>query len=88
MTARAVVDLVVPDLGLGERPVFLSVWLVDGGSEVTEGDRLVELVSDGVTIDLSAPASGVLIKTLVAEDEQVMAGQTLARIRQERANTA
>ncbi len=49
-------NLVLPDLGLGEQPVTVSLWLVELGAEVTEGDRLVELASDSVTIDL--PGAG------------------------------
>ena len=39
------VPIVVPDLGLGETPVVLSLWLVPQGSNVLEGDRVVELAT-------------------------------------------
>ena len=73
-------NLVLPDLGLGDRPVTLSLWLVDVGSVVAEGDRVVELAADSVTVDLPAPVSGVLIEALAAEDETVAIGQVLAVI--------
>lgn len=72
--------LVLPDLGLGDRPIVISCWLVDAGSQVTEGDRLVEVLADGVTVDLPAPASGVLVDIAVAEDDRIEVGQQLARI--------
>lgn len=74
------VDVVVPELGLGGRPVRLSLWLVELGHEVSAGDRLVELVADGVTIDLPAPASGRLAETLVDEDEAVEPSMVIARL--------
>ncbi len=76
-------DLVVPELGLGGRPVTVSLWLVELGAEVTEGDRIVELAADSVTVDLPAPTSGTLIETLVGEDDQVQSGQVLGVIETE-----
>ena len=72
--------LVMPDLGMGEQQVLTSLWLVEVGGEVSEGDRLLEVVCGVVTVDLPAPASGVLIEQLVGEEEPVAAGQLLATI--------
>jgi pyruvate/2-oxoglutarate dehydrogenase complex dihydrolipoamide acyltransferase (E2) component len=71
-------ELVLPDLGLGDAPVLVSVWLVEVGAEVTEGDRLLEVVAGAVTIDLPSPASGTLTEILVDEDQQLLVGQALA----------
>lgn len=79
MTARRC-ELVLPDLGMGEVPVVASLWLVEPGSQVTEGDRLLEVVAGSVTVDLPAPASGVLTETLVSEDEPLDIGQVLGVI--------
>jgi 2-oxoglutarate dehydrogenase E2 component (dihydrolipoamide succinyltransferase) len=68
-------ELILPDLGVDE--VAVSLWLVESGTEVVQGDRLIEVVADGVTVDLPAPASGVLIETLVAEDDPLAIGQVL-----------
>ncbi|HEX7447150.1 MAG TPA: lipoyl domain-containing protein [Pirellulales bacterium] len=72
--------LTLPELGVGDRPVVVSVWLVEVGGEVTEGDRLLEVLAGEVTIDLPSPASGVLIETLVEEEEPLIVGQPLALI--------
>lgn len=72
------IPIVVPELGLDG--LVLSLWLVEQGTEVAEGDRVVELLADGVTVDLSAPASGVLVETLASEDDPVAVGQTLGVI--------
>lgn len=73
-------NLVLPDLGLEDQPLTISLWLVEIGAEVAAGDRLVELAADSVTIDLPSPASGVLVETLAVEDEEVQIGQILAVI--------
>ena len=71
-------QLILPDLGLGDVPVTASVWLVEQGKHVTEGDRLLEVLADGVTVDLPSPVTGLLVKLLVSEDEQLTVGQPLA----------
>ena len=73
-------ELVMPELGLDEGRVTISLWLVEVGDAVTEGDRVVELLSDSVTVDLPAPASGVLCEMLVTEDDAVRTGQVLCVI--------
>lgn len=72
--------LVLPDLGAGPMPVTVSLWLVDVGQEVCEGDRLLEVVFGSVCVDLPAPASGVLVEALVGEDEMLHVGQVLGII--------
>ena len=71
-------QLILPDLGLGDVPVTASLWLVEQGKRVTEGDRLLEVLADGVTVDLPAPVTGVLVHVLVSEDERLTVGQPLA----------
>jgi len=68
---------VVPEFGL-DVPLVVAVWLVPEGAAVAEGDRVVQLVAGGVTIDLEAPVTGRLVACLVEEDEAVAAGATLA----------
>jgi pyruvate/2-oxoglutarate dehydrogenase complex dihydrolipoamide acyltransferase (E2) component len=72
-------ELRLPDLG-SPGPARLSLWLVEDGSEVTQGDRLVEVLVGNATVDLPAPASGVLRQTLGGEDEPVVTGQVLGII--------
>lgn len=71
------VSLVVPDLGMGGARMTVSVWLVRRGAEVTEGDRLVEILVGAATVDLPAPTSGRLARKLVEEDDEVRVGEVL-----------
>lgn len=70
--------LILPDLGLRDATVVASGWLVAQGSSVVEGDRLLEVLAGSVTVDLPAPATGILSEQLVSEDDELHVGQILA----------
>ena len=70
--------LILPDLGLPGVTVVASGWLVEAGSSVVAGDRLLEVLAGSVTVDLAAPASGILSELLVSEDDELHVGQVLA----------
>jgi 2-oxoglutarate dehydrogenase E2 component (dihydrolipoamide succinyltransferase) len=72
---------VLPELGMGETPVLASVWLVELGASVAEGERLLEVVAGSATIDLPSPVAGTLVELLVDEDDRLSVGQRLAVIR-------
>ena len=73
-------ELSLPDLGIDDQPISASLWLVKQGTKVTEGEPLLEVLCGGVTVDLPAPAQGLLVEKLVAEDEVLQVGQILAVI--------
>lgn len=70
----------LPELGLGDTPLVASLWLVRRGSEVTAGDRVLEVLAGDVTVDLSSPASGILREVLVADEQPITVDQPLAII--------
>ena len=70
--------LLVPELGPLEAPLTVSLWLLPPGTRVAAGDRVVELVAGGVTIDLQSPVSGRLVAQLVDEDEPITPGMVVA----------
>lgn len=74
------VPIVVPDLGIRDVPVVVSLWLVARGERVEAGDRVVELLADGVTVDLEAPVAGRLVRLRVEEDDPVAAGDVIGEI--------
>lgn len=67
----------VPEFGL-DVPLAVAVWLVSEGAAVTAGDRVVQLVAGGITIDLEAPVTGRLVSCLVEEDDPVAVGAAVA----------
>ena len=68
----------LPELGLGSEPITSGLWLVGRRAWVAEGDSLLEIVAPGVVVDLPSPASGVVQRRLVGEDEPLTQGQALA----------
>lgn len=72
------VPLVVPEVGIADVDLSVSLWLVPRAAAVLAGDRVVELVAGGVTIDLEAPVNGRLVARLADEDEPVAPGRVLA----------
>lgn len=75
--------ILLPDLGLGDAPVKLSLWLTPRHALVVEGDRVVELVAGEVTVDLPAPATGRLVEQLAGEEDTLEVGQQLGTIQEE-----
>jgi pyruvate/2-oxoglutarate dehydrogenase complex dihydrolipoamide acyltransferase (E2) component len=73
-------ELRLPDLGFRGQTARLSVWLVEDGSEVSAGDRLVEILVGSATVDLPAPASGIWRQSPLGEDEPIATGQLLGTI--------
>ena len=70
--------LAVPECGVLGLPLRVSLWLVPEGAEVLEGDRVVELLAGGATIDLESPVGGRLLTYLADEDDVVMPGMVVA----------
>jgi pyruvate/2-oxoglutarate dehydrogenase complex dihydrolipoamide acyltransferase (E2) component len=68
-------EVILPDLGA--EPVLLSVWFVDTGEHVFEGDRLVEVLVGGATFDVPAPATGWLVEKRALTDDSIHPGQVL-----------
>ncbi len=66
--------IVLPDLGAA---AILSVWFVNSGDAVYCGDRLVEILLDGATFDVTSPLTGTFAEKLAWPDERLAPGQTL-----------
>jgi pyruvate/2-oxoglutarate dehydrogenase complex dihydrolipoamide acyltransferase (E2) component len=72
--------LTLPDLGLDDQPITVSMWLIKEGRRVSEGEPVLEVLCGGVTVDLPVPGDGILAKKLVADGDLLTAGQPLAVI--------
>ena len=70
--------VVVPDLGFDGRPVVVGQWLAGVGDEVVAGDRIAELICDGVLFYAEAAGGGRLSRTMRAVGDVVRAGDELA----------
>jgi 2-oxoglutarate dehydrogenase E2 component (dihydrolipoamide succinyltransferase) len=67
----------LPDLGAGDEELRVSCWLVDLGDAVDAGDRIVEILLDGVTFDVTAEQSGTVTRIERALDSVVRPGDVL-----------
>ena len=72
--------LTLPDFGLGDQPIVLTLWLVKRGSRVAEGEPLVEVPAGAATVDLPSPADGVLAEKSASAGDVLAVGQQLAMI--------
>src|SRR5258708_2168568 len=70
---RMSTPILLPDLGIS--PVILSIWYADVGDPVLEGERVVEVLGNGVTFDVIAPASGKLSEKRAFPRETLAPGQ-------------
>ena len=73
--------IAVPELG-SDRATF-SLWHVQVGDRVTEGDRVAELLIPGAVFDVSAPASGVLAERTAKPNDPLTTGQVLGAIEED-----
>ena len=58
-------------------------WLKSVGETVTEHEPLIEIETDKVTVEVAAPASGVLREIVKAEQEEIAPGEVLGRLETE-----
>jgi len=73
--------IILPDLGV--RAAVLSVWFVNPGDRVYAGDRLVEILAEGATFDVSSPVTGRLAEKLALPDDPLHTGQILGTVEEE-----
>jgi 2-oxoglutarate dehydrogenase E2 component (dihydrolipoamide succinyltransferase) len=74
------IDIVVPSLGESITEATVASWRKKPGEAVAADEALLELETDKATLEVPAPASGVLSEILVQEGEDVAVGAVLGRI--------
>ena len=72
--------IIVPTLGESIVAATVSKWFKQIGEAVMRDEPLVELETDKVTVEVSAPAAGTLESITVAEGAEVEVGSTLGAI--------
>ena len=74
------VDVTVPSLGESINEVQVSAWLKQPGEAVALDEPLIELESDKATVEVPAPAAGVVVEIVAAVGAVLKVGDVLARI--------
>ncbi|MBX3139270.1 MAG: 2-oxoglutarate dehydrogenase complex dihydrolipoyllysine-residue succinyltransferase [Trueperaceae bacterium] len=73
-------DVKVPAAGESISEVYIGTWLKKPGDEVAADEAIVELETDKATLEVPAPAAGVLLEVLKKEGEAAGIGEVIARI--------
>jgi pyruvate dehydrogenase E2 component (dihydrolipoamide acetyltransferase) len=71
-------NLIMPALELAQETGKIIHWLKRPGDPVQKGEPIVEIETDKVTVELEAPASGVLRDVTAREGDVVPVGRTIA----------
>src|SRR5579862_935485 len=75
-------DIRVPTLGESVTEATIGKWFKQPGDAVAVDEPLVELETDKVTIEVPAPAAGVLSEIAAKDGETVAVGALLGQINQ------
>ena len=73
-------EIRVPTLGESVTEATVGQWYKQAGDAVTADEPLVELETDKVTVEVPAPASGVLSEIVVKAGDTVAVGSVLGAI--------
>src|SRR5579875_3906662 len=73
-------DILTPTLGESVTEATVARWAKKPGDKVKKDEVLVELETDKVSLEVSAPADGVLQDVAAGEGDTVTPGQVLGRV--------
>ncbi|HEY3070415.1 MAG TPA: biotin/lipoyl-containing protein, partial [Gaiellaceae bacterium] len=73
-------QVTLPRLGQGMESGTIVRWLKSEGDQVEKGEPLYELDTEKVTQEVEADASGILLKILAQEGEEIEVGKAIAVI--------
>ena len=65
------IDIILPAAQLEGTKATLSKWLVSIGEEIKEGDPIIELETDKVSMEICAPNAGTLSTIIFGEGEEI-----------------
>jgi pyruvate dehydrogenase E2 component (dihydrolipoamide acetyltransferase) len=73
-------DVIMPALGMAQETGTLIQWLKSAGDSVVKGEPLMEVETDKATVEIEAPASGILSSVIAQPGDVVPVGQRIAVI--------
>jgi pyruvate dehydrogenase E2 component (dihydrolipoamide acetyltransferase) len=73
-------EVIMPALGVAQEKGTLVNWLKAEGDSVVKGEPLMEVETDKATVEIEAPASGILAHLSAAPGDEVPVGQRIALI--------
>ncbi len=76
------VKVIMPQAGQDLETGTVRHWLKAEGDRVTKGESIVEVETEKISIDVEAPASGVVLRIVVPDDTEAPILSTIAIIGQ------
>jgi pyruvate dehydrogenase E2 component (dihydrolipoamide acetyltransferase) len=76
------VKVVMPQAGQDLETGMVKHWLKAVGDSVAKGEAIVQIETEKISLDVEAPAAGVILKILAADDTEVPIFSTIAVIGQ------
>jgi pyruvate dehydrogenase E2 component (dihydrolipoamide acetyltransferase) len=73
-------DVIMPALGVAQEKGTLLNWLKTEGQSVTKGEPLMEVETDKATVEIEAPASGILSNVTASAGDEIPVGNKIAVI--------
>src|SRR5205823_12998638 len=73
-------DVIMPALGVAQEKGTLLNWRKAEGQSVTKGEPLMEVETDKATVEIEAPASGILTNVTASPGDEVPVGNKIAVI--------
>jgi pyruvate dehydrogenase E2 component (dihydrolipoamide acetyltransferase) len=78
--ASEVLEFQLPDIGEGVAEGEIVRWIAEEGTAVEEHEPVVEVMTDKATVEIPAPAKGVVVKQMVAAGETVPVGTVIFQL--------
>ena len=72
------IDVILPALGMSQESGKILQWLKVEGEQVARGEPLAEIETDKATVEIEAPADGVLAHVAFTAGDDVPVGQVIA----------
>jgi pyruvate dehydrogenase E2 component (dihydrolipoamide acetyltransferase) len=73
-------NVIMPALGVAQQTGTLLKWLKKEGASVSKGEPLMEIETDKATVEIEAPASGILTQVMAQPGDEVPVGNRIALI--------
>ena len=73
-------NVILPALGMSQDTGKILQWLKQEGEQVTKGEPLAEIETDKATVEIEAPADGILARISAAAGDDVPVGKVIATI--------
>ena len=73
-------NVILPALGMSQDTGKILQWLKHEGEQVAKGEPLAEIETDKATVEIEAPADGILARISAAAGDDVPVGKVIATI--------